>query len=640
MNITESLETLEIPLNKLLSWNDNVRTTAVDDGIGELAASIASVGLLQGLVVVKQSRGKYAVIAGHRRLLALSQLAADGTVKPTWPVPCRVAPKEADLPELSLTENVVRVPMHPADEFEAFQRLISAGKSVVDVAARFGVTDAVVNRRLALARVSPLLLAQYREGNLTLELLQAFTLTDDHAVQEAVWEQLQPWDRKPQTIRRMLSHDEIPATDKHVRFIGLCTYEAEGGAIRRDLFADDEGGTYIADPAKLTRLVNTKLQSIADGLQAEGWKWITVQPEIDYMFVNRHRRMNAPSLPLSTEAEAELQALEPERDAIAERLNEELSEEDGNEEGTANDALEQMEELEERMQTIGANRKRDYSKEVKASCGVVVGIGHKGQPEFIYGLLRKEDESALIKGDRGADAAEPKPDLGDIAEKSSAYSAALIESLTQHKTAAIAVELAQQPSIALAALVHSLILNEFGLDLHFYRAKSSLQVSSRQADLAGASGSSALALLDQRKIDLAKQFPPTPTALWLWCLEQPQDKLLDLLAYCVARTVHDVQFKNDSDPARLQHADALARALSCDMNKWFTPTAENFFLRVPKSKIADALAEAGKPLANDELKRKKAELAAQAEAQLAGTGWLPEPVRVSVDLDSADPREA
>ncbi len=635
MNTIESLETLEIPLNKLLSWNDNVRTTAAEEAIGELAASIASVGLLQGLVVVKQSRGKYTVIAGRRRLLALSRLAADGTVKQTWPVPCRVAPKEADLPEISLTENVVRVPMHPADEFEAFQRLISAGKSVIDVAARFGVTEAVVNRRLVLARVSPPLLAQYREGKLTLELLQAFTLTDDHAVQEAVWEQLQPWDRKPQTIRRMLSHDEIPVTDKQVRFVGLKKYEVEGGAIRRDLFADDEGGTYIADPAKLTRLVSTKLQSIADDLQAEGWKWVTVQPEIDQMFVNRHRRMNAPLLPLNAEAEAELQALEAECDSIAERFNEELSEEDECDEDTSDDAMQEpMQELEEKIRAIRATRKRDYSTEVKASCGVVVGVGHNGQPEFIYGLLRKEDESALMEADESRDGVGPKPALDEIAEESPAYSAALIESLTQYKTAAIAVELAQQPSIALAALIHSLILNEFGLDLHFYGAKSSLQVSSCQADLAGASGSSALALLDQMKIDWAKQFPATPTALWAWCLEQPQGKLLEMLAYCIARTLHGVQFKTDSNPARLQHVDALACALGCDMRKWFTPTAENFFLRVPKSKIADALAEAGKPLTMNGLKRKKVELAAQAEAQLAGTGWLPEQVRIAAQVDA------
>jgi ParB family chromosome partitioning protein len=65
------------------------------------------------------------------------------------------------------------------------------------------------------------------------------------------------------------------------------------------------------------------------------------------------------------------------------------------------------------------------------------------------------------------------------------------------------------------------------------------------------------------------------------------------------------------------------------MSKWFTATAENFFLRVSKSKIADAVTEAGKPVTIDGLKRKKAELAALAETEIAGIGWLPEPVRVS-----------
>ena len=50
-------------------------------------------------------------------------------------IPCRIVPPDADLPEIRLTENVVREPMHPADEFEAFQRLLTAGKSVVDIAA-------------------------------------------------------------------------------------------------------------------------------------------------------------------------------------------------------------------------------------------------------------------------------------------------------------------------------------------------------------------------------------------------------------------------------------------------------------------------------------------------------------------------
>lgn len=103
--------------------------------------------------------------------------------------------------------------MNPVDELYAFQSLLEKGKSVTDIAARFGVTDAVVSRRLALARVSPFLLRKYGDGLINLDLLQAFTMTDDHATQQEVWGELQPWDRKAQTIRRMLSHDEIPASD-------------------------------------------------------------------------------------------------------------------------------------------------------------------------------------------------------------------------------------------------------------------------------------------------------------------------------------------------------------------------------------------------------------------------------------------
>jgi ParB family chromosome partitioning protein len=59
-------DTTTIALNKLLPWAGNVRKTDADKGIGELAASIAAHGLLQSLVVRKDKRGKYAVVAGRR----------------------------------------------------------------------------------------------------------------------------------------------------------------------------------------------------------------------------------------------------------------------------------------------------------------------------------------------------------------------------------------------------------------------------------------------------------------------------------------------------------------------------------------------------------------------------------------------
>ena len=64
-------DTTSIPLNKLAAWDGNVRKTAgADTALAELAASIAAHGLLQSLVVRKGKKGKFAVVAGGRRLAA------------------------------------------------------------------------------------------------------------------------------------------------------------------------------------------------------------------------------------------------------------------------------------------------------------------------------------------------------------------------------------------------------------------------------------------------------------------------------------------------------------------------------------------------------------------------------------------
>jgi ParB family chromosome partitioning protein len=112
--------------------------------------------------------------------------------------------------------------------------------------------------------------------------------------------------------------------------------------------------------------------------------------------------------------------------------------------------------------------------------------------------------------------------------------------------------------------------------------------------------------------------------LWTWCLEQDQQVLLDLLAFCLARSVNAVRTKRDSaDDHRFAHADRLAATLKLDMTTWFTPTAENYFARVSKTGILEALTEAKGDIAPAWNKAKKGELAVIAERQLAETGWLP-----------------
>jgi len=74
-------DTISIPLKKLLAWDGNVRKTDTDKGIDELAASIYAHSLLQSLVVRKDKRSKYAVVAGRRRLLALESLVESGSLR-------------------------------------------------------------------------------------------------------------------------------------------------------------------------------------------------------------------------------------------------------------------------------------------------------------------------------------------------------------------------------------------------------------------------------------------------------------------------------------------------------------------------------------------------------------------------------
>jgi ParB family chromosome partitioning protein len=216
-----------IPLNKLVAWDGNVRKTAgADTALHELASSIAAHGLLQSLVVRKHRKGKYVVVAGARRLAALQLLAESGKIDAAYAVPCQLFGNEIDATEISLAENTLREAMHPADEFEAFRSLIDGGMCEADVAARFGVTEAVVSKRLKLARVSPLIIAAYRRDELSLGQVMAFAVSDDHAAQERVFDNLSDWNREPDSIRDALTEHELAATDRRVRFVTLALLRA------------------------------------------------------------------------------------------------------------------------------------------------------------------------------------------------------------------------------------------------------------------------------------------------------------------------------------------------------------------------------------------------------------------------------
>ena len=119
---------------------------------------------------------RYAVVAGGRRLKALQALIEDGVLDPDHPVPCLVKPEGVELGEISLAENVVRIAMHPADQVMAFTNLAEAGLSVAAIAARFGMSERLIEQRLRLGNAAPELLDAYRADAIDLEVLKAFAV--------------------------------------------------------------------------------------------------------------------------------------------------------------------------------------------------------------------------------------------------------------------------------------------------------------------------------------------------------------------------------------------------------------------------------------------------------------------------------
>jgi ParB family chromosome partitioning protein len=605
-------DTLTIPLSKLTLWSGNVRKTGAREGIAELAASIAAHGLIQPLLVRKAQRG-YEIIAGQRRFHALKSLAKAGKIAKNFAVSCTLATDTVEAAELSLAENVMRAPMHPADQFEAFRKLIDDGATVTDVAARFGVSDGLVLKRMKLGRLSPVILAAYRENEIGLEEAQAFALVDDHDAQERVLAELSSWRLNAQSIRRALTEGEVPTSDKRMRFIGAEAYQTAGGVIRRDLFCEDDTA-YAQDAALLEALVTQRLADVAKSVGGEGWKWVEVMSDIDYSSFSSEQRLYPERESLSDDAQAELDALATEYDSLVD------SDDDAD--------ADRLAEIQDRIDDL-ESASETWPARTLAVAGAVVSLAHNGEVRIERGLVRKEDAKLAAQLTRGEEDAEPAP--------KPEFSSNLIESLTAHKSAALAATLATNADVALAAVVHALLLRAF---YPGHREDGCLKLSLGgpvlPKSITPETCNGVEALHAAIKV-LRGHLPFDVGDLWQWCLNKPQSDLLATLALLAGMSLDAVQRKADRpDSARLKHADELASAVALEMTGWFTPTAETYFNRVSRAQILSAIDEAKGAHAPAIEKLKKAELAKRAEDLLSGTGWLPGPLSIA-HKDEAQP---
>ena len=128
----------EIPIDRISRNPHQPRADFSDEGLAELAASIAAHGVLQPIIVRASVNGGYELIAGERRLRAARMAGLSD-------VPAVIRDSTSNqLLELALVENVQRSDLNPIEEASAYRELID----------RFGLSHEAVARQVGKSRVA------------------------------------------------------------------------------------------------------------------------------------------------------------------------------------------------------------------------------------------------------------------------------------------------------------------------------------------------------------------------------------------------------------------------------------------------------------------------------------------------------
>lgn len=641
-----------IPYDSLVLSQKNVRRVKDGVSIEELAEDIARRGLLQSLNVRPirdqqgEETGKYEVPAGGRRFEALKLLIKQKRMAKDQPTPCIVnRAQNTSAEEDSLAENVHREQLHPLDQFRAFKTLRDQGLDVEEIAARFFVSPATVRQRLKLASASPKLLDLYEKDEIRLEQIMAFSISDDHARQEQVWERVSTSHmQEPYYIKRLLTETTVRADDRRAVYVGAEAYEAAGGIILRDLFEQDSGG-WFQDAALLEQIVFDKLKVDAETIRTEGWKWVEAAISFPYGHTSALRRIYAEPEELSAEEIERYDALKAEYD----KLDAEYAEAD-----EADEAVEdKLDQLGSKLDAIN-DRPQAYDLEHKTIAGVFVTLSADGKLQVEAGFVRPEDELGVEDGETGegddGDAESDTVDGGangvvvngkpanggdcDEVEEDGIkpLSDRLVVDLTAQRTVALRNALAGDADIAFVAALHAFVLQVF----YRYAQATCLEISVKSIGFGQVQGLGETPWakeIAERHEAWDRDLPEDDDGLWDFLLGLDEASRKALFAHCIALSLNAVVEPWNKRPRALEHADVLARALEFDMvSAGWTPTVDNYLGKVTKARILQAVREArGEDSAQliDHLKKDR--MAVEAARLLEGSDWLPEPLRLETD---------
>ncbi len=423
------------PLTDLYVSDLNPRKDLSTEGVELLAQSILACGLIQNLAGLMDEAGKVAIVAGGRRLRALDIAAHEKSDLAL--VPVRLAPSVEVAMEWANAENTAREDLNPVDEIRAYGDMAKSHMTLPQISQSFGVTEAHVRKRLALADLPNQVLDAVASGDLSMGLAKVMTVcSDEKKILEALTRATDGHFVNEHTIKQMLAPDSVTSTERRAAFVGQETYVAAGGTITQDLFKEE---TLFNDVELLDELFLAKLEQYAkELLTKDGWAWVMTAPENHvYWYEQQSEHGFARTYKIEGVLTEEQAARSDELTSHAE-----------------NDALDDAGR--EELAQLEAIQEGEYSKEQKALSGVVVHVGHNGKLEVIEGLVRKEDATAAIEAGVIKASQHDTNGCGSSAKEKPAYSQKFRDDMQAIRLAAVQTALLEKPELVLDVLAFAL----------------------------------------------------------------------------------------------------------------------------------------------------------------------------------------
>ena len=625
-----------IALGKLVPSTRNVRRRSDASAYAQLRADIEARGLLQNLIVTanKKPRGTYAVEAGGRRHNALKALAEEGKLDINFAVPCLVLDDLGSaVAEASLAENFQKLALNPADECLAFQHFIEQGSDVEGVARRFGVTVRFVEGRLRLASLAPVVFQALADGEITLDIAKAYASTPDRERQAHVFDQMSRGygGAHPDSIRRMMTQATVSGADPRARLVGEDAYLAAGGRIDRDLFADDSTTRWL-DIAILERLASEIMEAAAAAVEAEtGYAWVrpTLDRYVDWQQTQGLQRVDLAPPSLTESEQDQIATLEAD---AADKMA--LIEDENSSDDERAVAETELESIEKAIETL-TEKPPVLPEELRPTVGAFLVLGPDGTPRLHQTLYVEPAQ---------APEAVTESEVGDEVPASPARSVGLSQRLTDElaiqRRDILAVHVAADPDFALDLAIFLMVDRKPGHGVERYG--SSLSARAPQEPVIGFKTPEAAATLARieagQALDRSWTMLETASARFDAFRALGADERAAWLGHAVASTLEASVL--GAGESGCDFHDHLGQLLRIDVAAWWRPTAANFFDKVTKPVMFDALAEIDGPaLAARYGNAKKSDLAAACEKICAGDfigevgtkhlarGWLPTAMR-------------